>query len=313
MPLMIAERFHLSIWVAQQSPVKDFQAKKRYCPTAGLEKSLVDTSRPRAWNNTGKYPILEKSPRKTFEKSLMSTRHTNPYHIKNIERTNGISVWLVDGERIRKDLNENFVQSDHHGRFPFIPTDEFWIDADTDFREHRFFVDRFLAERALVENGTKPEKAEKIGETIERREREDALPKKTLRLKETRETLIGRIQRKRFEPYSSDALAIWIVYGKLVRDLLFLNYDAGGHDRVYPWIPDREIWIEEALPEQERGFILLHELHERFLMGTGKKYPEAHHGATIVEDRFRNAPKGLEMRIQEELEKNKNGGALVSR
>ncbi|MEK7538724.1 MAG: hypothetical protein AAB552_02690 [Patescibacteria group bacterium] len=39
-------------------------------------------------------------------------------------------------------------------------------------------------------------------------------------------------------------------------------------------------------------------------MGTGKAYREAHHGATIVEDRYRDDPKNLEERIQEELEKN---------
>lgn len=243
----------------------------------------------------------------------MDIQHTNPYHIKNIGKVDDISVWLVDGGRIRKDLNENFVQSDHHGHFSFIPVDEFWIDADTDFREHRFFMDRFFAERTLIKNGTKPEKAEKIGETFEQHEREETLPSKILQLKETQEALIKRIHRKRFEPYSSNELAIWIVDGKLVRDLMFLNYDAGGHDRVYPWIPDKEIWIEEALPKRERHFILLHELHERFLMGTGKKYPEAHHGATIIEDRFRNAPKGLEARIQEELEKNKESNSPPSK
>ena len=165
-------------------------------------------------------------------------------------------------------------------------------------------MDRFFAERILIKNGAKLEKAEEIGAILEQHEREESLSREILKLKDSRKSLIEKIHRKHFAPYSSDQLAIWIVDGKLVRDLLFLNYDAGGHDRVYPWIPEQEVWIEEALHEEERRFILLHELHERFLMGTGKKYPEAHHGATIIEDRFRNAPKGLEERIQEELKRN---------
>ena len=234
----------------------------------------------------------------------METKPAHSYHIKNIGVVDSVSVWLVDGGRVRKDLSENFVQSSHHAHFPFIPIDEFWIDVDTDFHEHRFFMDRFFAERILIKNGAKLEKAEEIGAILEQHEREESLSREILKLKDSRKSLIEKIHRKHFAPYSSDQLAIWIVDGKLVRDLLFLNYDAGGHDRVYPWIPEQEVWIEEALPKEERRFILLHELHERFLMGTGKKYPEAHHGATIIEDHFRNAPKGLEERIQEELKRN---------
>lgn len=241
----------------------------------------------------------------------MKRKINDPYRIKNIGIVDNISVWLVDGGRVRKDLSENFVQSSHHTHFSFIPTDEFWIDIDTDFHEHRFFIDRFFAERTLMRNGMKLEKAEKIGAMLEQHEREESLSREILKLKDSRKSLIERIHRKHFTPYSSNKLTIWIVDGKLVRDLIFLDYDAGGHDRVYPWIPEQEIWIEEALPEEERRFILLHELHERFLMGTGKKYPEAHHGATIIEDRFRNTPKELESRIQEELRKNRDNESFA--
>ena len=33
-----------------------------------------------------------------------------------------------------------------------------------------------------------------------------------------------------------------------------------------------KVWIEEALPKEEHRFILLHELHRRLALGTGKKY-----------------------------------------
>ncbi len=234
----------------------------------------------------------------------MDTKNKNHFHIKKIGIIDGITAWIVNGGRIRKELNENFVQSGSHSRFAFIPTDEFWIDADTDFREHRFFLDRFFAEQTLMKSGTQPKKAEKIAATLEQHDREEALSGEVLKLKDKQKALVEKIHKKHFTPYSSDRLKIWIVDGKLVRDLVFLEYDAGGHDRVYPWVPENEIWIEEALPEKERPFILLHELHERFLMGLGKKYPEAHMGATIIEDRLRNAPEGLDARIREELEKN---------
>lgn len=228
----------------------------------------------------------------------------NQYHMKRIHVSEGVSTWLVNGERIRKELNENFVQSGHHARFPFIPTNEFWIDTDTNFREHRFFIDRFFAERILLRSGMDIDAAESIAGDLEQHEREEAISAELRQLRLHRKSLREKIRRTPFLPYHSDQLSIWIVDGKMVRDLVFLEYDMGGHDRVYPWIPEKEIWIEEILPEKERKFILLHELHERFLMGQGKKYPEAHHGATIIEDRFRDHPETLEARIQEELAKN---------
>lgn len=226
------------------------------------------------------------------------------FHTKRIQLSEGISVWIVDGERIRKEVNENFVQSGHHARFPFIPADEFWIDVNTDSREYPFFIDRFFAERILLRSGMKLAEAEILAADIERHEREEALSEELRQLRNRQKALVEKIHRKPFAPHHSDRLAVWIVDGKIVRDLIFLEYAAGGHDRVYPWIPKNEIWIEQALSEKERSFILLHELHERFLMGQGKRYPEAHHGATIIEDRFRNDPKTLEDRINEELVKN---------
>lgn len=234
----------------------------------------------------------------------MNRQHTSPFHLKKIGAFDGIIIWLVDGGRVRKEHNENFVQSGGHIHFPFIPTDEFWIDVGTDSREHGFFIDRFLAERILIASGTQRETAAEIAATLERHEREATLSREIRELKDRQRALIKRIHRKPFTPYHSNHLAVWLVDGKLVRDLIFLEYDAGGHDRVYPWIPEREIWIEEALPPKERPFILVHELHERFLMGLGKRYPEAHQGATIIEDRLRDHPDDLESRIREELEKN---------
>lgn len=228
----------------------------------------------------------------------------HPFHLKKIAALAEVTIWIVDGGSVRKERNENFVQSGGHIHFSFIPSDEFWIDVGTDPREHRFFIDRFFAERILIAAGTKPETAEEIAATLEQGERETALSREMQELRDKHRSLIKRIHRKPFTPYHSSPLAIWLVDGKLVRDLVFLEYDAGGHDRVYPWIPEREIWIEEALPEKERPFILVHELHERSLMGLGKRYPEAHQGATIIEDRLRNHPSDLESRIQEELEKN---------
>ncbi len=112
------------------------------------------------------------------------------------------------------------------------------------------------------------------------------------------------LKKKRLEEYSG-VVTVWLVDGPLVRSVYFLGYAEGGHDIVYPWIPRNEIWLEESLKFEERAFIVLHELHERYLMLSEKmSYPDAHRGATIIEDRYRENRKGLEERIREEIKRN---------
>lgn len=230
----------------------------------------------------------------------------NKYHIKRIATLRDDSVWLVDGKRIRKDLNENFVKFGHNDRFPFIPKDELWIDEETDFREHHFYLDHLFAERTLIDFGMIQDKADDIAAILEAHDREKAMPRKAVALKDDRDALVKKIRVREFSPFSREYLRVWLVDGKTVRDFLLTDFAEGGHDRVYPFVPCDEIWIEEILSEQERRFTLLHELHERHLMGKGKQYPQAHHGATIVEDRYRDHPEKLEDRIMEELEGNRS-------
>ena len=54
-------------------------------------------------------------------------KHADIY-LKDLGIHEGLRVRLVDGELVRKDIDENFVQYDHHPRFRFIPVDEIWIE-----------------------------------------------------------------------------------------------------------------------------------------------------------------------------------------
>jgi hypothetical protein len=230
--------------------------------------------------------------------------HENIY-IKNIGEHSGLSVWLVDGERVRKDIDENFVQYDHHARFRFIPANEIWIDQETNEDERKYFLENISREREFMAQGMTLEEAVEKADKIEARERRDSPRiKNILNAHHARKTALEKIRKEKLNKYSTDAIHVYLVYGEFVRDFYLVEYAEGGHDLVYPFIPKGEVWIEEVLHKTEREFIILHELHERFLMSQGKNYPHAHKGATIIEDHFREHPEGLEVRIQEELEKN---------
>lgn len=228
---------------------------------------------------------------------------THPAHVKHIDTVGPFAIWLVDGEYVRKELNENFVKFDHHAHFPFIPAHELWIDQETNFIEHPLFVHHFLAERALLDSGVSEGRAHEAANTLEQYARLKAFASEFAQFKRDKKALLARIKKTALPEYSNNAVRVWIIDGKLVRDFFLIEYAEGGHDRVYTFIPPGEIWVEEVLSETERKFIILHELHERLLMGEGKKYPEAHHGATIIEDHYRDHPAELEDRIREELAK----------
>ena len=227
----------------------------------------------------------------------------NEIYIRKIREIGKVAVWLVDGAKVRVDLDENFSEFGDKPEFFVIPTNEYWIDNDTKEEEWKFFIDHMIIRNRELKSGKTFDIANRIADGIETRERDKEIHMRKCDVKKHDPKIIERVHQEPWKEFS-DKVTIWIVDGKIVRDLLYVEYTEGGHDRVYSFIPDNEIWIEKNLTWEERKFILAHELHERYLMGEGDDYHHAHWGATIIEDRFRENPEGLIERIKEEVKKN---------
>ena len=88
-------------------------------------------------------------------------------------------------------------------------------------------------------------------------------------------------------------LSVWIVNGRLVRSVFDIDFTAGGHDYVYEFVPEKEISIDDAIIEQERAYVLLHELHERNRMSEGWPYSKAHEESSRLEYRCSHHPDEL--------------------
>jgi hypothetical protein len=73
-----------------------------------------------------------------------------------------------------------------------------------------------------------------------------------------------------------NGVSVWIVNGRLVRSVFDIDFTEGGHDYVYEFVPENEVWIDDDIEEKERGYVLLHELHERNRMAGGWPYNKAH-------------------------------------
>ena len=90
-----------------------------------------------------------------------------------------------------------------------------------------------------------------------------------------------------------NGVAVWIVNGRFVRSVFDIDFTAGGHDHVYEFVPQGEVWIDGDIVEKERGFVLLHELHERNRMAKGDPYSTAHADSSRIEFRCRHHPDEL--------------------
>lgn len=223
-------------------------------------------------------------------------------YIKNVKNINGYDVWLIDGSYIRKNINENFVEYDHHFNHSFIPKNELWIDNETNPEERKFFIDHMLAELNLIKEGGGIKEATKKADILEKQERTAELKKNRLyEFKNNYEKLLSMARKKLLKEYGTNKIKIYLVDGKMVRNFFFVEYAEGGHDKVYDFIPENEIWIDEILSPKEIKFIIFHELRERNFMLKGENYKEAHKRATLAEDYYRDHPELLDDKIKAEI------------
>ena len=215
-----------------------------------------------------------------------------PPYLQRDETRGDFQVWIVDGVYIRGHIDEEFTNFGQHYRYSYIPLKEFWIDKEAEHDERKFFIEHLLVEHSLMAKGADYGDALTQADQVERRERRRAgdvrkvthsgktLPDAT----RVHETLWKKLE---------NGVSVWVVNGRLVRSAYDIDFTAGGHDHVYEFVPEGEVWIDDAIEEEERGFVLLHELHERNRMALGMSYNQAHAESSRLEFHCRHHPDEL--------------------
>jgi hypothetical protein len=227
-----------------------------------------------------------------------------PY-IKKIAAISKFAVWLVDGQYVRTRMDEEFTNFGQHYRFRFIPRNEFWIDHVHGPGEEHFFIDHLLVENRLMAGGMGYDQALARADRAELKERRKVdFMRRHLRASPPAPNTIRRVHKTLLRSYSRD-LRVWIIRGELVRDLFFIDFTEGGHDKVYHFVPAGEVWLDDDLKRTERPFVLLHEVHERRLMAGGLDYYHAHRSASHLEYFCRHHPGQLRKKLAGELRRNR--------
>ena len=227
-----------------------------------------------------------------------------PY-IKKFAKISEFTVWIVNGKYIRGEIDEEFTNCGQYYEFKFIPKKEIWIDKERVPGEEKYYIDSMLVMNRLMTKGVNHKEAVKRANAIEKRERaKSGLINNIIKSKKKKEEYIKSVHKKILNQYSKQ-IKVWIVNGELVRDLFFIDFTEGGHDKVYSFIPSEEVWIDDDISRNEIKFILLHELHERKLMSKGMNYDSAHKKSSEIEYYCRHYPEKLNDKLKEEIEKNR--------
>jgi len=222
-----------------------------------------------------------------------------PPYLQKDEKRGDIQVWIVDGAYVRGHIDEEFTNFGQHYRYRYIPINEFWIDREAAHDERAFFIDHLLVEHRLMAKGASYGEALTEADRVERRERRrfgdvDQVTRKGKILPDPN-SVHERLWKK-----LENRVSVWIVNGRLVRSVFDIDFTAGGHEHVYEFVPEGEVWIDDAIEEKERGFVLLHELHERNRMAAGWPYSKAHAESSRLEFRCRHHPDELHDALAEE-------------
>jgi hypothetical protein len=215
-----------------------------------------------------------------------------PPYLQADDKRGDLQAWIVDGSYIRGHTDEEFTNFGQHYRYPYIPLNELWIDQEAEHDERSFFIEHLLVEHRLMSEGMPYDQALVEADKAERKERRRAGDLR--RLKATGSGLPqGESVHERLWKRLESGLSVWIVNGRLVRSAFDIDFTAGGHDHVYEFVPPNEVWIDDAIQEPERGYVLLHELHERNRMAGGWPYSKAHAESSRLEYRCRHHPDEL--------------------
>ena len=215
-----------------------------------------------------------------------------PPYLQKDDQRGDFQVWIVDGPYVRGHIDEEFTNFGQHYRYPYIPKLEFWIDQEAEHDERSFFIDHLLVEHELMAKGMPYGDALTQADLAEQKERRRSgdVRKVTHQGQSLPDpTAVHERLWKKLE----NGIQVWIVNGRLVRSAYDIDFTEGGHDHVYEFVPTGEVWIDDAIEEDERSFVLLHELHERNLMDKGMPYNQAHAESSRVEFHCRHHPDEL--------------------
>jgi hypothetical protein len=205
---------------------------------------------------------------------------------------NDLKVFIVDGAAIRASVYPEFVYGGNFQRYPWVPKGEIWIDNAISVEEypytlaHEIYEDELMRVRGLTyavahDSALKLEHRMRTIDSAMCSRHESLLPKvRTIDSDSIQELpLPDSIQLHgiyRLPLGNFEGADIWIVDGPTVRRTIYPDFGFSGNDKVYFFIPEGEIWIDNSISCEETMFSIAAESTERRRMNEGLSYDDAY-------------------------------------
>lgn len=187
------------------------------------------------------------------------------------------AVEIVDEQQVRdsspelEEFSNYAIPSDFPDQ---IPEQTIWLSAEVPQDERWILIEEAIARIEAEAKGLDPAEAYDAGLHRSKQLRGRSHPKESKPSDDS-------VKLKKLA--TAGGLTVWLVDGEKIRDSVDIDFVEGGHDLVYGFIPENEIWIDKEVPASERQVIVAHEADERKLMSGGMPYEEAHKHASRFE------------------------------
>jgi hypothetical protein len=122
------------------------------------------------------YKVRAKKQREETKHSQVrwpTKKPSTDFHKKRLESFGRVNIYLVDGDKVRKELDPDFTEGGHGRVYGYIPLDEIWIDDVTDDSERSFIILHELHEFNRMRAGLSYDEAHRESSTLERHVRDN--------------------------------------------------------------------------------------------------------------------------------------------
>jgi len=89
--------------------------------------------------------------------------------LRQLARRAGYRVYLVDGERVRNEIDTDFTMGGNPERYRYVPRGEIWIDENLSPPDRRATILHEIVETKHMKRGLSYEKAHDIATAAEAR------------------------------------------------------------------------------------------------------------------------------------------------
>lgn len=208
-------------------------------------------------------------------------------------KIDSLSIYIVDGETVRREIYPDFIFGGNEQRYHFIPHNEIWIDNSVSNREYTTTLKHEINEMILMRDaGMTYIQAHDSSLMLEVKLRNDFKSESLEHEKSLPEVLVSdtdsikqilsipdKIKLKDIylqkRETTDNKFTVWLVDGDKIRREIYPDFGFDGDWNDYNFIPENEIWVDGGVSCEQYIYSITGEKKFIELYSSGIGYDEA--------------------------------------